>query len=70
MKKRAGTPIYMQKIDAKRTNWCWQTTNYIKNSTTSLADAARIKDAMEFYNTDMFQLYLQLRRQAQAENGN
>jgi hypothetical protein len=36
----------------------------------SLANDAYIKDAMDFYNTDTFKLWLQLKNQTPAENGN
>jgi hypothetical protein len=68
MKKRSGIPIYMQKIDAEWTNW-W-TLNYIKNSATLLTDDAHIKNDIELHNTYVFRLFLQSRRQVQAENGN
>ena len=44
---------------------------YMKHSATLLAaDDAHIKDDIELHNTDVFRLFLQLRRKPQTENGN
>jgi hypothetical protein len=58
-KESQDIPTEQQTIDALYPNW--SALNYMCCNSGSLADSTCIKDAMNFYNTDTFQLSLQFK---------
>jgi hypothetical protein len=68
LEKNEGIPTEQQSIEAIWPN-LW-TLGYMRYNSGPLFNDILIKDAMDFYNTNTFRLWLQLRHETPAENNN